>query len=86
MQPLYWRAPGSRSAILLLATEDNVVYAIDAGTGNEIWKRSLGRPVARSSLPCGNVDPLGVTDTPVIDESTEAIYLNAASWQALFSR
>ena len=77
-QPLYWRAPGSRSAMLLLATEDNVVHAIDAGTGNEIWKRSLGKPVARSSLPCGNIDPLGVTGTPVIDESTEAIYLDAA--------
>jgi len=77
-QPLYWRAPGSNSAILILATEDNVVYAIDAGTGAEVWKRSLGRPVARSSLPCGNIAPLGVTGTPVIDESTEAIYLNAA--------
>ena len=39
---------------------------------------SLGKPVARSSLPCGNIDPLGVTGTPVIDESTKAIYLNAA--------
>ncbi len=77
-QPLYWRASGLRSAILLLATEDNVVYALDASTGNEIWKRSLSRPVARSSLSCGNIDPLGVTGTPVIDESTEAVYLNAA--------
>ena len=77
-QPLYWRAPGSNLAILILATEDNVVHAIDAGTGAVVWKRSLGRPVARSSLPCGNIDPLGVTGTPVIDESTEAVYLNAA--------
>jgi outer membrane protein assembly factor BamB len=77
-QPLYWRARGSNSAILVLATEDNVVHAIDAGTGNEVWKRSLGTPVARSSLPCGDIDPLGVTGTPVIDESSEAIYLNAA--------
>jgi hypothetical protein len=77
-QPLYWRAPGSNSAILILATEDDVVYAIDAGTGAEVWKRSLGRPVARSSLLCGNIDPLGVTGTPVMDESTEAVYLNAA--------
>lgn len=53
-------------------------HAIDAGTGNEIWKRSLNTPVAQSSLPCDNIDPLGVTGTPVIDESTDAIYLNAA--------
>src|ERR1700730_3261606 len=50
-QPLYWRAPGSNSAILILATEDNVVHAIDARIGTEVWKRSLGRAVARSSLP-----------------------------------
>ncbi len=77
-QPLYWRAPGSKSEILLLATENNVVYAIDAGAGGEIWKRTLGNPVARSSMPCGNIDTLGVTGTPVIDEATKAIYLDAA--------
>lgn len=70
---------GPNSAILLLATEDNVVHAIDADTGAEVWKWSLGRPVARSSLSCGNIDPLGVTGTPVIDESNAAIYLNAAT-------
>jgi hypothetical protein len=44
-------------------------HAIEAGTGNELWKRSLNTPVAQSSLPCDNIDPLGVTGTPV-DEST----------------
>jgi outer membrane protein assembly factor BamB len=61
-----------------VATEDNVVQAIDAGIGTEVWRRSLGKPVARSSLPCGNIDPLGVTGSPVIDEASEGIYLNAA--------
>ena len=77
-QPLYWRGAAGRPAILLLATEDNIVYAIDANTGAEVWKRTLGAPVARSSLPCGNIDPLGITGAPVIDESREAIYLDAA--------
>jgi hypothetical protein len=63
---------------LLVATEDNVVHAIDAVSGQERWQRLLGKPVPRSSLPCGNISPLGVTGTPVIDASTEAIYLNAA--------
>ena len=53
-------------------------HAIDAVNGEERWQRSLGQPVPRSSLPCGNISPLGVTGTPVIDASTEAIYLNAA--------
>ena len=77
-QTLYWRAPGSNSGILIVATEDNVVVAIDAASGKELWNRSLGKPVPRSSLACGNISPLGVTGTPVIDEAAETIYLDAA--------
>jgi hypothetical protein len=77
-QPLYWRGSETSSGALLVATEDNIVHAIDAVSGEERWQRSLGQPVPRSSLPCGNISPLGVTGTPVIDASTEAIYLNAA--------
>jgi outer membrane protein assembly factor BamB len=44
-QPLFWRTPGSTSGRLLVATEDNNVYALDATTGAEIWARSLGKPV-----------------------------------------
>ena len=73
-QPLYWRPRGATTGQLLVATEDDNVYAIDAGSGREIWVRSLGRPVPLSTLPCGNIDPLGITGTPVIDEATQAIY------------
>jgi hypothetical protein len=77
-QPLYWAPPRPRSPMLLMATEENTVYALDARTGKEVWQRSLGQPVRRSELSCGNIDPLGVTGTPVIDENREAIYLDAA--------
>jgi hypothetical protein len=77
-QPLFWRAPGSASGMLLLATEDNVVYAIDAISGGEIWRSVLGKPIPRGSLSCGNINPLGITGTPVIDASAETIYLDAA--------
>jgi outer membrane protein assembly factor BamB len=77
-QPLYWRASGSNAAMLVVATEDNVVHGIDARTGNEIWNRSLGKPVPRSSLPCGNISPLGITGTPVIDPGVQLVYLDAA--------
>ena len=76
-QPLYWRFPGSAKALLLVATEQNLVYALDAETGATAWKTSLGAPVPRSSLPCGDIDPLGITGTPVIDERSQAIYLDA---------
>jgi PQQ enzyme-like repeat protein len=77
-QPLYWRPPGRDTAMLLTATEDNVVQAFDAATGKELWRRAVGRPVRGSSLPCGNIDPLGITGTPVIDPAAQAIYFDAA--------
>jgi outer membrane protein assembly factor BamB len=76
-QPLYWRAPGSNRGLLLVATEENTVQALDAATGDEIWKRPLGKPVTRAALRCGNIDPLGITGTPVIDEATGSLYLDA---------
>ena len=78
-QPLYWHAPGSPSGMLLVATEENTVSALDAKTGKEIWRRSLGAPVPRSALSCGDIDPLGITGTPVIDEPSQAVYLDAAT-------
>ncbi|HJY51386.1 MAG TPA: hypothetical protein VJ349_22535, partial [Stellaceae bacterium] len=76
-QPLYWQPPGSASGVLIVATENDDVHAIDARSGSQVWTRSLGRPVALSTQPCGNIDPLGITGTPVIDEATRAVYLAA---------
>ena len=76
-QPLYWRASGANTGVLLVATEENNVHALDATTGNEIWTRSLGPSVTRSALGCGNINPLGITGTPVIDEASGSIYLDA---------
>jgi hypothetical protein len=76
-QPLYWQAPGSASGVLIVATESDDVHAIDARSGSPLWTRSLGRPVALSTQPCGNIDPLGITGTPVIDEARQAVYLAA---------
>ncbi len=76
-QPLYWRPPGAAAGRLIVATESDTVAAIDAATGNTIWSRSLGHAAPLSSLPCGNIDPLGITGTPAIDESSAAVYLDA---------
>jgi PQQ enzyme repeat len=76
-QPLYWRA-GARTGVLVAATESNEVQALDAATGRQLWSRSLGPPVSRAALGCGNINPLGVTGTPVIDPAMQAIYVDAA--------
>ena len=77
-QPLYWRETGASTGVLLAATESNEVQALDAATGRQLWSRSLGPPVSRAALGCGNISPLGVTGTPVIDPETQAIYVDAA--------
>lgn len=76
-QPLYWLPPGAAHGMLIVATDGNVVQAIDANTGAAVWSRTLGRVVPRSALPCGNINPLGVTGTPVLDAAKGALYLDA---------
>jgi len=57
-QPLYVsNGPGGKPA-LIVATEKNVVLALDAASGTQIWTRTLGNPVPLNFLPCGNIDPL----------------------------
>ena len=50
---------------IYVATENNSVYAFTAG-GRRLWRRHLGAPVPGGDLPCGNIDPSGITGTPVI--------------------
>ena len=78
-QPLYWQAPGSSQALLIVATENNAVAALDAVTGKTVWQKVLAPPVPRSALSCGNIDPLGITGTPVIDAASQAVFLDVAT-------
>ena len=76
-QPLYARnGPGGKPAFIV-ATEQNSVLALDASMGSQIWIRHIGNPVPHSRLPCGDVDPLGITGTPVIDTNARTIYVAA---------
>ena len=81
-QPLLWRQPESGKGVLIVATEEDEVYALDAQSGAQIWKRALGAPVPGSALPCGDISPLGVTGAPVIDEKRATLYLDAAVMRA----
>ena len=76
-QPLYWRPSTVKPGEVIVATESDTVEALDAATGAVIWSRTLGTPVPLSALPCGNIDPEGITGTPVIDPATGTLYLDA---------
>jgi polyvinyl alcohol dehydrogenase (cytochrome) len=52
--------------LVIAATEDDSVYGLNRVTGRISWMRHLGRPLPLSDQPCGDIDPLGITSTPVL--------------------
>jgi len=70
--------------VLYVATENDTVYAVDAqsisgSSATVLWKKSvlLAGESPATNLPCGNISPNGITATPVIDRSRNAIYVEA---------
>jgi outer membrane protein assembly factor BamB len=59
---------------VIVATENDTVYAFAARSGHRLWRAHLATPVAGGSLPCGNIDPSGITSTPVIDAQARVVY------------
>jgi outer membrane protein assembly factor BamB len=62
-------------SLVVVATENDTVYGLARSTGAVRWQRHLGTPVRRSTLPCGNIDPLGITSTPVFDAGTGSVFV-----------
>src|SRR6266567_4682933 len=75
-QPLYIEG-GPNGPMIIAVTESNNVYALNATSGTVIWQRNLGVPVPLANLPCGNIDPIGITSTPVVDLASRALFLDA---------
>jgi outer membrane protein assembly factor BamB len=59
---------------VIIATENDTVYALNASTGAVRWSRHLARPVT-GGLPCGNVLPSGITGTPVADPAEQRMWV-----------
>ena len=62
---------------IIAATEGDSVYAIDPASGAIQWRQNLGTPVPLSTLPCGNINPLGITGTPAFDPATGSVFVVA---------
>ena len=76
-QPLYIEG-GANGPMIIAVTESNNVYALDATTGTVIWQRTdIGPSVPSSSLPCSNIDPVGITGTPVVDLVSRRLFFDA---------
>ena len=76
-QPLYIDSTSSPNGpMVIVVTESNNVYALNAVNGSIIWQRNVGTPIT-SGLPCGNINPLGITGTPVIDIASRTLFFDA---------
>jgi len=73
---------------VLAATEGGSLYSLDGATGRVLWRRHLADPIPAASQPCGNIDPLGVTGTPVYDPASHQVFAvttEAGSRHVLFA-
>ena len=74
-QPLYIEG-GPNGPMIIAVTASNNVYALNATSGAVIWQRNLGTPPPGGS-PCGNIFPVGIIGTPVVDLASRSLFLNA---------
>ena len=63
--------------LVYAATENNSLYALNVTTGQVVWRENLGTPVPGNTLPCGDIDPSGITGTPSIDPTLKLIFVVA---------
>lgn len=63
---------------LIVVTEQDDVYSLNAQAGTVNWKLSLGPSWPSGVLGCGDLTPdIGSTSTPVYDPATGDVYLTA---------
>lgn len=59
---------------VFVVTENDSLYALDASTGRVEWRLHLATAATNPGFGCGNIDPLGITSTPVIDAASGRLY------------
>ncbi|HEX4492046.1 MAG TPA: PQQ-binding-like beta-propeller repeat protein [Acidimicrobiia bacterium] len=69
---------------VITATENDTVYALDAHDGHILWRNHVGTPVTGvvAQVGCGDIDPLGITSTPVVDTARHEVFVVAANQDA----
>jgi outer membrane protein assembly factor BamB len=71
-----YASPIAVDGVIVVATENDSVYGFDA-RGKRLWHVSVGMPSPSYQRPCGNINPLGITGTPIYSAQTGDVYLVA---------
>jgi HYDIN/CFA65/VesB-like, Ig-like domain/Abnormal spindle-like microcephaly-assoc'd, ASPM-SPD-2-Hydin len=75
-------SPGSTTKEVVVATENDQVYAYSPGTNTQLWHVSLGSPFVigkvSSLSKCTDLTPnIGITGTPAYDAASNELYMFA---------
>ena len=82
-QPLYVNGVtinGTKHNVVYATTALDSVYALDANTGVQLWKRSFlasGVTAPTGAQMASDMNPMGIVGTPVIDASKNTLYVVA---------
>jgi len=76
-QPLYLDSGPNGAAAIIVVTESNNIYALNPTNGGIIWKTNAGLAVPESKLPCGDINPVGIVGTPVVDLPTRSLLFDS---------
>ena len=61
---------------ILVATENDSVYALSASSGRTLWSHHVATAVSSHDLPCGDISPsVGITGTPVVDPVRHEVFV-----------
>ncbi len=61
---------------IIVATENDSVYALSATSGRVVWSHHVATAVPSGDLPCGDISPsVGITGTPVIDPARHEVFV-----------
>jgi outer membrane protein assembly factor BamB len=70
--PVY-ASPIAADGVIVAATENDSVYGFSA-RGRRLWHTRVGSPSPAYQRQCGNIDPLGITGTPIYSAKTGDVY------------
>jgi len=73
--PVVYTPSGSTKELVIIGSIQNVVRVIDSATGTLITSKTLDSPYVSSDSNCNDGATVGITGTPVIDNTTDILYL-----------
>jgi len=76
--PLYLENGPGGKGVFFAVTTGNDVIALDETTGATVWTRNIGSSPTANGVSCGNIHPLGIISTPVIDAGSRTIFVAGA--------